>query len=85
MDDIRWKMDDDLSFPMGEFIKPGARRPQAGVPGFLKIDAVRIVGMRVRVRVCPRPRLLITWRDMNLIRLVKQALQLLYGNYSRYH
>ena len=74
----------------------------------LKIDPVRIVGMRVRVCVfvyvcvcvclcvcvcvcvcvCPRPRLLITsgviWCDMNLIRLVKQVLQLLYGNYSRY-
>ena len=44
--------------------------------GFIKIDPVRIVGMRVRVCVCLRPRLLITsgviWRDMNLIRLVKQ-------------
>ena len=40
---------------------------------FLKIDPVRIVGMRVRVCVCvcPHPRLLITsgviWRDVNLI------------------
>ena len=59
---------------------------------FLKIDLVRIVGMRVYVCVCvfvcPRPRLLITsgvmWRDMDLIRLVKQVLQLLYGNCSRY-
>ena len=57
---------------------------------FLKIDPVRIVGMRVRVCmcVCPRPRLLITsgviWRDVNLIQLVKQVLQLLYGNYSCY-
>ena len=55
---------------------------------FLKIDPVRIVGMHVCVCVCPRPRLLITsgmmWHDMNLIRLVKQVLQLLYGNYSRY-
>ena len=59
---------------------------------FLKIDPVRIVGMRVRVCVCvcvcPRPRLLITsgmiWRDVNLIRLVKQVLQLSYGNYSCY-
>ena len=57
---------------------------------FLKIDPVRIVGMRVRVCacvcVCPRPRLLITsgviWCDTNLIRLVKQVLQLLYGNCS---
>ena len=57
---------------------------------FLKIDPVRIVGMRVCVCVCvcPRPRLLITsgvmWRDIHLIRLVKQVLQLLYGNCSRY-
>ena len=40
--------------------------------------------MRVCVCVCPHPRLLITsgviWRDMNLIQLVKQILQLLYGN-----
>ena len=52
----------------------------------LKIDPVQIVGLRVRV--CPRPRLLITsgviWRDVNLIRLIKQVLQLLYGNYSCY-
>ena len=38
--------------------------------------------------VCPPPRLLITsgvmWRDMNLIRLVIQVLQLLYGNCSSY-
>ena len=39
-------------------IKPGVRRPHS--PGFLKlkIDTVRIVGMRVCV--CLRPRLLIT-------------------------
>ena len=51
---------------------------------FLKIDPVQIVGMDVCVCVCPRPRLLITsgviWHDVNLIRLVKQVLQLLYGN-----
>ena len=59
---------------------------------FLKIDPVQIVGMHVRlcarVFVCPRLRLLITsgmmWHDMNLIRLVKQVLQLLYGNCSCY-
>ena len=59
---------------------------------FLKIDPVRIVGMHVRVCacvcVCPRPRLLITsgviWRDIDLIRLVKQVLQLLYGDCSCY-
>ena len=42
----------------------------------------------VAVCVCPPPRLLITsgmmWCDMDLIRLVKQVLQLLYGNCSRY-
>ena len=58
---------------------------------FLKFDPVRIIGMRVRVCVCvcPRPRLLITngviWHKMNLIRLVKQVLQLLSGNCSCYH
>ena len=74
--------------------KPGARRPQAAHAWFLKIDPVRIVGMRVcmcvcvHMCVCPCPRLLITsgviCRDMNLIRLVKQVLQLLYGNCSHY-
>ena len=45
---------------------------------FLKIDPVRIVDMHVCVCVYPRPRLLMTsgviWRDMDLIRLVKQIL-----------
>ena len=54
---------------------------------FLKIDAVRIIGMCMCVS--PHPRLLITsgmmWRDMDLIQLVKQVLQLLYGKCSRYH
>ena len=40
----------------------------------------------VHVCVCLSPRLLITsgvmWQDMDPIRLVKQARQLLYGNYS---
>ena len=53
---------------------------------FLKIDPVWIVGMCVCV--CPRPRLLISsgmlWSGINLIQLVKQVLQLLYGNCS-YH
>ena len=44
--------------------------------------------MCVCVFACPPSRLLITsgmmWRDMDLIRLVKQVLQLLYGNCSRY-
>ena len=43
----------------------------------------------VFVCVCPSLRLLITsgvmWSDMDSIRLVKQGLQLLYGNCSRYH
>ena len=57
---------------------------------FLKIDPVRIISMHVRVCVCvyPRPRLLIIsgmmWHDMNLIQLVKQVLQLFYGNDSCY-
>ena len=44
------------------FIKPGARRPQAGAPGFLEIAFVREVSMRVCVcvDVCPPPRLRIT-------------------------
>ena len=55
---------------------------------FLKIDPVWIVGMRVCVCVYPRSSLLITsgvmWRDMDLICLVKQVLQLLYGNCGHY-
>ena len=57
---------------------------------FLKIDPVRIVGICICVCmcVCPRSRLLITsgvmWRDIDLIWLVKQVLQLLYGDCSRY-
>ena len=68
------------------FVKPGAHRPQAGA---------RLVSWNcfcadvcMRVCVCLPPRLLITsgvmWRDMDLMRLVKQVLQLLYGNCSRY-
>ena len=55
---------------------------------FPKIDPVRIVSMRVRVCLCvcvSAPEAINNyWRDTNLIRLVKQVLQLLYGNYSRY-
>ena len=57
---------------------------------FLKIDPVQIVCMHacVCVCVCPCLKLLITsgvmWRDIDLIRLVKQVLQLLYGDCSRY-
>ena len=57
---------------------------------FLKIDPVRIIGMCVCMCVCVSlpPRLLITsgviWCDMDPIRLVKQVLQLLYGNCSCY-
>ena len=42
----------------------------------------------VCVCVSPCPRILITsgimWHDMDLIRLVKEVLQLLYGNWSHY-
>ena len=79
----------------GDFWQPGfytlisyflnqARRPVHA--WFLKIDPVQIVCMRACV--CPRPRLIITngmmWRDIDLIRLVKQVLQLLYDDCSRY-
>ena len=57
------------------------------VPGFLKLILCGL-SVCVRVCVCPRPRLLITsgvmWHDIDLIRLVKQVLQLLYGDCSRY-
>ena len=36
----------------------------------------------VRAGVCPAPRLYNWWCDMNFIRLVKQVLQLLFGNSS---
>ena len=56
---------------------------------FLKIDPVRIVSMHVCVRVYPCLRPLIAsgmmWHDMYLIRLVKQVLQLVYGNCRHYH
>ena len=73
-----------------QVIKPGTRRPHAW---FLKIDPVRtsvcvFVCVFVCLCVCPRSRLLTTsgvmWRDMDLMRLVKQIVQLLYGNYSHY-
>ena len=55
-------------------------------PGFLKLFLCGCA--HVCVCVSPPPRLLITsgmmWRDMDSIRLVKQVLQLLYGNCSRY-
>ena len=54
---------------------------------FIEIDPVR-ERLYMCVCVCPPPRLLITsgviCRDMDLIRLVKQVLSLLYGNCSRY-
>ena len=50
---------------------------------YLKIDPVWIVCMLLCVSA---PRLLITssvmWHDMDLIRLDKEVLQLLYGNFS---
>ena len=59
---------------------------------FVKIDSVRIVSMHIYVCVCacvsPHPRLLITsgaiGHNIDLIRLVKQVLQLLCGNCSCY-
>ena len=70
-------------------VKPGAPAASRRAPGFLKLILCGLsVCMRVCVCLCPRPRLLITsgvmWRDIDLIRLVKQVLQLLYGNCSRY-
>ena len=64
-----------------------SRRPARA--WFLEIVSVRkSVCVCVCLCVCLPPRLLITsgvmWRDMDLIRLVKQVLQLLYGNCSRY-
>ena len=54
---------------------------------FLKIVSVRM-SVCVCVCVCPPLRLLITsgvmWHDMDPMRLVKQVLQLLYGNCSSY-
>ena len=51
---------------------------------FLKIILVRIVSMHMCVCVYPCPRLLITsgmmWCDMDLIWLITQVLQLLFGN-----
>ena len=72
------------------FLKIDIFKP--GMHLVFKIDPEWIIGMRVRVCVfacvCPRPRLLITsgviWHDMNLIRSVKQVLQLLYGKSTRY-
>ena len=60
-----------VGFHSVDFIfKPGAHRPQAGAPGFLKLI---LCGLSVCVRVCvyPHLRLLITsgvmWRDIDLI------------------
>ena len=60
------------------------------VPGFLKYFSVQTsVFVCVCMCMCPPLRLLITkdmmWCDMDHIRFVKQVLQLLYGNCSRYH
>ena len=60
--------------------KPGVRWPQLPHAWFLKIVSV-LTSVCVYLFVCPSPRLLITsgmmWGDMDLIRLVKQVLQLL--------
>ena len=47
---------------------------------FLKIDFVRIIGMCVSTPEAINNK----WRDMKPIQLVKQVLQLLYGNCSQY-
>ena len=70
--------------------KPSAPSTGRRAPGFLRIVSVWMsVCVCVCVCVCPPLRLLITsgmiWRDMDPMRLVKQVLQLLYGNCSRYH
>ena len=70
-------------------IKPFLNQERAGLwparAWFLEIVSVRTsVCVCVCLCVCPPPRLLITsgvmWHDMDLIQLVKQVLQLLYGN-----
>ena len=79
------------SFLKFELFKPGTRRLQASAHlVFLKLILCRSsVYMYVCVCVFPCLRLLITssmiWHDMKPIWLVKQVLQLLYGNCSRYH
>ena len=81
-----------LSIDLSNFLNQARAGRRPARAWFLKIYHVRIVCMRVCVCVfacvCPPPRLLITsgvmWRDIDLIRLVKQVLQLLYGNCSRY-
>ena len=73
---------------MHDFLKIFLNQARAGlcVHGFLKL--ILCGCLYACVFVCPPPRLLITsgvmWHDMDLMRLVKQVLQLLYGNYSRY-
>ena len=47
---------------------------------FLKIDSVRIIGMCASTPEAINNQ----WRDMKPIQLVKQVLQLLYGNCSQY-
>ena len=53
---------------------------------FLKIDPVQIVSMCVCVCVCLSVPKAINnkWRDMDLIQLVKQVLQLLYDNCNHF-
>ena len=69
-------------------IKQGMCWPQAGAPGFLKLFLCRHLYVFVCVCVSPPLRLLkasgMMWHDMDLIQLVKQVIQLLYGNCNRY-
>ena len=64
--------------------KSGMRWPVAGAPGFLKLI---LCGLSVCVRVCVSVPEAINnyWHDIDLIWLVKQATQLLYGYCSPYH
>ena len=61
---------------------------QTSVCVFVSVCVCVCVFVCVFVCVCPPLRLLITsgvmWRDMDPIQLVKQVLQLLYGNCNRY-
>ena len=81
-----WRTQENYTF-MG-FLNQARTCRRPARTWFLEINPVQIVVMHVCVCVCLHPRLLITsgvmWHDMKFIWLVKQVLQLLYGNCSRY-